>query len=207
MNDRIAIDLVDGGHSIPSRRRRSGVKRHFVNAMRDDRKSDAGVQAVKADYPSETVEVVFDPTALRPEEICAAIIEKGYRCVLPDEVEAKRSTVHKLGVLLFGLIGIALISFADTEWMSQSGAPDVSRRLSLGLIFALGLLTACHCIGMCGGFVLSYTADDARLGKRSYLSHVFYGAGKTRSYTAIGAMFGLLGAIVTFSPCCAEPPA
>lgn len=53
---------------------------------------------------------------------------------------------------------------------------------------------------MCGGLVLSYTASDARLGRRSYLSHVLYGTGKTLSYTGIGAMFGLLGAVITFTP-------
>ena len=53
---------------------------------------------------------------------------------------------------------------------------------------------------MCGGFVLSYTADDAGAGRPSYLSHLLYGAGKTLSYTLIGAMFGLLGAFVAFTP-------
>ena len=53
---------------------------------------------------------------------------------------------------------------------------------------------------MCGGFVLSYTADDAGAGRPSYLSHLLYGAGKTLSYTLIGATFGLLGAFVAFTP-------
>jgi len=159
-----------------------------------------GVHSVKADYPTETVVVVFDPAILKPEDICAAIAQKGYRCVLPEDVEAKRKTFQKLAGLVVGVVGIGLIILIDTEWISQSGAPDVSQHLSLGLIFVLGLLTGFHCIGMCGGFVLSYTADDARLGKRSYLSHVLYGAGKTLSYTVIGAMFGMLGAVVAFTP-------
>lgn len=159
-----------------------------------------GVRSVKADYPTETVEVVFDPTAIGLEEICAAVREKGYRCVPADRVEPKRSTIGSLARVALGVAGIALIILIDTEWISQSGAPDVSRRLSLGLILLLGFLTGFHCIGMCGGFVLSYTADDARSGERSYLSHLAYGAGKTLSYTAIGAAFGLFGAIITFTP-------
>jgi sulfite exporter TauE/SafE len=72
--------------------------------------------------------------------------------------------------------------------------------MSLDLIFLLGLLTGFHCVGMCGGFVLSYAAEDAELGRPSYRSHILYGAGKTLSYTAIGALFGLAGAVVTFTP-------
>ncbi|WGJ15836.1 sulfite exporter TauE/SafE family protein [Methylocapsa sp. D3K7] len=72
--------------------------------------------------------------------------------------------------------------------------------MGLGLILVLGLLTGFHCVGMCGGFVLSYTAGDARLGQSSHLSHLLYGMGKILSYTVIGALFGLLGAIVAFTP-------
>lgn len=48
----------------------------------------AGVQPVKADYPTERVAVVFDPASTNIEEICAAVTRKGYRCTLPDNTEA-----------------------------------------------------------------------------------------------------------------------
>jgi uncharacterized protein len=159
-----------------------------------------GVRSVKADYPTEVVDVVFDPTATGLKDLCSAIAEKGYRCLLPGEVEAKRHVLHNLARVALGVAGIALIVLVDTEWISQGGAPDVAQHLSLGLIFVLGLLTGFHCIGMCGGFVLSYTASDTYSGQRAYLSHLVYGAGKTLSYTAIGAAFGILGAVVTFTP-------
>ena len=113
---------------------------------------------------------------------------------------AGAARLEKLAGLIIGVAGILLIILFDTEWISHGGAPDISQHMSLYLIFVLGLLTGFHCIGMCGGFVLSYTADDARAGRRSYLSHLLYGAGKTLSYTTIGAMFGLLGAVVAFTP-------
>jgi sulfite exporter TauE/SafE len=53
---------------------------------------------------------------------------------------------------------------------------------------------------MCGGFVVSYTAKDAKEGRKSYKSHIMYGIGKTISYTFIGAIFGLFGSIITFTP-------
>ena len=160
----------------------------------------AGVQRVKADYPTERVTVVFDPALTNVEDICAAIGRKGYRCTLPDDAEAPRNHFKKLAGVVFGILGVVLLIFLDTKWISQSGAPDVSQHMGLGLILVLGLLTGFHCVGMCGGFVLSYTAGDARLGQNSHPSHVLYGAGKTLSYTVIGAMFGLLGAVIAFTP-------
>ncbi len=159
-----------------------------------------GIRSVKANYPSETVTVAFDPAATNLDKIRATIEQAGYRTYELDDPKRRRSAVAKLAGLILGAAGILLIIFFDTEWISQGGEPDISQHMSLGLIFLLGLLTGFHCVGMCGGFVLSYTADDAAAERRSYLSHLLYGAGKTLSYTLIGATFGLLGAFVAFTP-------
>ncbi len=159
-----------------------------------------GVRTVKADYATEAVSVVFDPKSVNVEDICASIARKGYRCAPSDQIPPKPNRAKQLAGLGAGVVGILFIILLDTRWISAGGAPDISQHMSYGLILALGLLTGFHCIGMCGGFVLSYTADDASMGRRSYLSHVLYGAGKTLSYTAIGALFGLLGAFVAFTP-------
>ncbi|WP_024880865.1 sulfite exporter TauE/SafE family protein [Methylosinus sp. LW3] len=157
-----------------------------------------GIMSVKADYPTERVSVAYDPAAVTPEAIRATVERQGYRAVSTEEPGGGR-LAKILGVLL-GLAGVALLIFIDTHWIGEAGAPDIGRHMSLELIFLLGLLTGFHCIGMCGGFVLSYTADDARLGRPSYRSHLLYGAGKTISYTAIGALFGLVGAFIAFTP-------
>ena len=159
-----------------------------------------GIGSVKADYPTETVTVAFDPAATNLDKIRATIEQAGYRTYELDDPKRRRGTVAKLVGLILGVAGILLIIFFDTEWISQGGEPDITQHMSLGLIFLLGLLTGFHCVGMCGGFVLSYTADDAGAGRPSYLSHLLYGAGKTLSYTLIGATFGLLGAFVAFTP-------
>jgi sulfite exporter TauE/SafE len=72
--------------------------------------------------------------------------------------------------------------------------------MGYGLLFIVGLLTGFHCIAMCGGFVVSYTAKDALEGRKSYASHVYYAVGKTISYTIIGAIFGLIGSLIAFTP-------
>ena len=170
------------------------------NIIESSVRSLRGVQRAKADYPTEMVTVVFDPALTNVEEICTAVAQKGYRCSLPDDAKAPRGNFKKLAGVILGIVGILLIILLDTKVISQSGTPDISQHMGYGLIFVLGLLTGFHCVGMCGGLVLSYTADAARLGQSSYLSHAVYGAAKTFSYMLIGAMFGLLGAVVAFTP-------
>ena len=82
----------------------------------------AGVQRVKADYPTETVTVVFDPALTNVEDICAAIARKGYRCTLPDDAEVPRNNFKKLGAVVLGILGVVLLIFLDTKWISQSGS-------------------------------------------------------------------------------------
>jgi uncharacterized protein len=159
-----------------------------------------GVRQIKADYATETVSVAFDPESVDLAAIRKAIEQAGYRTYEFGDPARLRGPLYRLFAAVAGVAGILLIVFFDTQWIGGAGEPDVARHLSLDLIFLLGLLTGFHCVGMCGGFVLSYTADAAADGRRSYLSHFLYGAGKTLSYVAIGALFGFLGAFVAFTP-------
>ncbi|WP_457596365.1 sulfite exporter TauE/SafE family protein [Hydrogenimonas sp.] len=75
--------------------------------------------------------------------------------------------------------------------------------IELGTIFLVALLGSFgHCIGMCGGFVLAYTAAkvDARWSHTHQLiAHLLYSLGRVTSYMVIGAIFGYLGQKVGFS--------
>ena len=78
--------------------------------------------------------------------------------------------------------------------------PKDGQPLSYALLFIAGTLTGFHCAGMCGALVVGYTVKAAAEGGSKYLTHLYYGVGKTLSYTVIGGLFGALGAIVTFTP-------
>lgn len=78
--------------------------------------------------------------------------------------------------------------------------PADGQPLSYALLFIAGTLTGFHCAGMCGALVVGYTVKAAAEGGSKYLTHLYYGVGKTLSYTVIGGLFGALGAIVTFTP-------
>ncbi|NQT64260.1 MAG: sulfite exporter TauE/SafE family protein [Candidatus Marinimicrobia bacterium] len=59
-----------------------------------------------------------------------------------------------------------------------------------------------HCIGMCGGIVIAYSAaslekDRSRMAQA--ISHLLYSLGRVTTYTALGAVFGILGGVVVFN--------
>ena len=59
-----------------------------------------------------------------------------------------------------------------------------------------------HCIGMCGGIVLAYSTIKIEP-KNSKVSqsfaHLLYSLGRVFTYSILGAMFGTLGGVITFS--------
>jgi len=59
-----------------------------------------------------------------------------------------------------------------------------------------------HCIGMCGGIVLAYTGskvDPKWHTLRQSATHLLYSLGRITTYTVMGAIFGYLGSVATFS--------
>lgn len=59
-----------------------------------------------------------------------------------------------------------------------------------------------HCIGMCGGIVLAYsgTKVDGTWSKlKQSTSHMLYSLGRVATYGILGAMFGFIGGVATFS--------
>ena len=60
-----------------------------------------------------------------------------------------------------------------------------------------------HCIGMCGGFIVTYTTakikpDQNRFTQSTY--HLFYNLGRVSTYTLLGALFGYFGSLWDISP-------
>lgn len=59
-----------------------------------------------------------------------------------------------------------------------------------------------HCIGMCGGFVVAYSSakiDSTTSKLHQFASHLFYSFGRITSYMLLGAVFGYIGSMISFS--------
>lgn len=69
--------------------------------------------------------------------------------------------------------------------------------ISVAMLGSLG-----HCIGMCGGFVVAYSSAkiDSNSSKfYQFLCHLSYNLGRVTSYTILGALFGYIGSVISFS--------
>ena len=117
----------------------------------------------------------------------------------PGVSRFRRLVLRSLSVLLIGSGLYFILNFS--RFLGGSfDAIGQGQPLSLALLFVAGTLTGFHCAGMCGALVVGYTVRNAAEGRAHYLTHLYYGAGKTLSYTVIGGLFGALGAIITFTP-------
>lgn len=58
-----------------------------------------------------------------------------------------------------------------------------------------------HCVGMCGGIVIAYSSTKIKSEwskKMQTTVHLLYSFGRITTYTILGALFGLVGGVVTF---------
>jgi len=59
-----------------------------------------------------------------------------------------------------------------------------------------------HCIGMCGGIVIAYSStkiDGTEPRFTQAIAHLIYSLGRITTYTTMGAVFGAIGGVVSFS--------
>ena len=164
-----------------------------------------GVHNVTVSYSGGRAEVNFNPNKVSVGRIVKVINEAGYNAELVDEKEEGMGT--KLGYIILGILALIMLFFAYIAVSSTLGSlnisiPQLDAQTSIVLIFVVGLLTGFHCIGMCGGFVLGYTAKAKKDNPKSLnlKLHAQYALGKIISYTLIGALFGLIGSIFVFTP-------
>ena len=69
--------------------------------------------------------------------------------------------------------------------------------LSFLAAFLTGLLGGAHCVGMCGGIVAAISLQAG--GRQPFVFHLAYSTGRIASYSAAGALAGLLGSAAFLS--------
>jgi len=186
----------------------------------------SGVRHVKASYSEGTADVSYDSQKVSPQRIIHTIKEAGYKVsggIGENKSETNRGDKNhinatnnprpqkdfgtNLSYVFLAIIGIVIMIFgyvaiSNTLGKLNISIPQLTPETSIVLIFIVGLLTGFHCIGMCGGFVLGYTAKAKKENPKALNLglHGQYAIGKLISYSVIGGIFGLIGSVFVFSP-------
>ncbi len=155
-----------------------------------------GIVKVKANYIEKIVTIDFDEAVVQEQDFQQALENKGYE-IEQKELQKKSYLFHTVIFIVLLLI-VGGVAFWGKSLMPEL-IPQLNAQMSSVMLFSIGFLTGFHCIGMCGSFVISYSSQEMSK-SRAVLSHLAYGVGKTASYSAIGAGFGLLGAAITITP-------
>ncbi|MGR9116080.1 MAG: urease accessory protein UreH domain-containing protein [Gammaproteobacteria bacterium] len=156
-----------------------------------------GIIEAKASFTDETLSLDLDSKVISVKTVCAAVKSAGYDC--SENRSKPTGLIKRLFLSILALSGIILLFQLDNLIHLDFSLDDVGQSANYGLLFMVGVLTSFHCIGMCGGFVISYTVADTKTATATYWNHALYGVGKIVSYSGFGALFGLIGGALTFT--------
>jgi sulfite exporter TauE/SafE/plastocyanin domain-containing protein/copper chaperone CopZ len=147
-----------------------------------------GVINVKADYAGQFAEIEYDDQLCDVNKIKASVKAAGYR--------TEGSTDHKF-------TGILIIAAAVILLGMNTGGFDMESKLnnaSYAVLFVVGLLTSIHCVGMCGGIMLSQSLSKESTNKFEAMQpSILYNLGRVASYTLLGGIIGAIGSAFTLS--------
>lgn len=157
-----------------------------------------GVKSVQVNAATGATILDFDPQKISLAKITATIEKLNY-CVV-KEAPTKSRKNFRWALILAALFVVAMVIIKKTNALALLAYLDGTYSLSYGFIFLIGLLTGFHCVGMCGGFVVAYTAGRSEAEKRFFAPHWQYNLGRVLSYTAVGAILGGFGSFFGVNP-------
>ncbi|EGO65505.1 sulfite exporter TauE/SafE family protein [Acetonema longum] len=148
-----------------------------------------GVLMARASFAAAEVTVTYDP-ALADNAMFAAAIEKsGYSI-------GKAPRYGKLLGLLLIFTAIFLLGNLTDAYDIDS---QLQNNVSYFVLFSIGALTSLHCIGMCGGLMLSQSIRQEAGGQPGTLPALAYNIGRILSYTLLGGAAGALGSVFSLT--------
>lgn len=163
------------------------------NRVEKELKKVDGVVNAMASYSAQQVTVEYDSKLCTREQLKEAINKAGYSTKSSNGIKFAGFLVIAAAVLLLG--------------NSTSGF-DMSAKLnnaSYAVLFVVGMLTSIHCVGMCGGIMLTQSlsknsiANEKQNKFKALMPAILYNAGRVTSYTIIGGIVGALGSVLSLS--------
>ena len=153
----------------------------------------AGVIKVKASYEENKVYVEYDSLLTSQTVINEAIVSAGY---LVEKKHASNPIKPILGISLI-FLAILLLGQNVSEFDMSS---KLKGEVTYFVLFIIGIFTSFHCIGMCGGIMLSQSLSNSTNHKaQSFLPSLHYNMGRVLGYTVLGGVVGALGSVLSLS--------
>jgi sulfite exporter TauE/SafE/plastocyanin domain-containing protein/copper chaperone CopZ len=151
-------------------------------------KKIVGVKNALASFSSQQVIIEYNSNLCNIEDIKLAIKNSGYSTDNPGS---------------FKIVGILIIAAAIILLGTSTAGFDMTSRLNGAtyfMLFVVGALTSIHCIGMCGGIMLSQSMVKNKCNKFEAIKPaLLYNAGRIVSYTVLGGLVGALGSVLSLS--------
>ena len=137
---------------------------------------------------------VWDNDITAEDALAASVAEAGYTL----ETRGSNRIFRTVAVLLAAVLLFVVLELTPLRAM-LSAFPTARAGMGFAALFALGLTTSMHCVGMCGGINLAQSAGAAQAGRNVGLSNLQYNLGRVVSYTVIGGIVGALGSVIRLS--------
>lgn len=137
-----------------------------------------GLSDVRTSYIRSTVSAQYDPEIISEREISDILASMGF-----PVGKGRFNPLHDL----LGLACVAALYFVLSYLTGAVNVPQAAEGMSMGLVFLTGLLGGIHCIGMCGGIMLTQHNSIA------------YNGGRLIGYSVMGLIFGAVGSYIIFS--------
>lgn len=147
-----------------------------------------GVLDAKANYSEQYAFVEYDDTLCDLKKIKAAIKDAGYSTQSSNDYKFMGMLIIVAAIVLLGL---------------KTSGFDMEEKLanaSYAVLFVVGVLTSIHCVGMCGGIMLSQSLKGESKNKFEAIKPaLLYNLGRVVSYTILGGIVGALGSVFSLS--------
>ncbi|WP_426349912.1 sulfite exporter TauE/SafE family protein [Alloiococcus sp. CFN-8] len=158
------------------------------NAVERSIKKLKGVSNSKASYKKEQVSVEYNDGECSLAEIKDAIKKAGYSLEAPKDYRF-------IGILL--ILAVILLLNLQARGIDMNG---MLQNASYGVLFIIGLFTSIHCVGMCGGIMLSQSLTiGSKNNKEALKPSILYNAGRVIAYTLLGSVIGAVGSVFSLS--------
>ena len=166
--------------------------------IKDSLEKVRGITSISLNFKKQKVFIEYDDSKVSLHTIVKTIESQGYTVLTDNSHKSKTKEI-------LWIFGILIVALAIMMLSMDSGSFNMESKLSSStsyiMLFVIGIFTSIHCVGMCGGILMSQSIIT--LYKPSIYGSlkpiILYNMGRVISYTILGGIVGALGSVLSIS--------